>query len=467
MRGLFIKQFVDEGLGNASYLIASEATGQAAVLDPWRDVDAYLQVADGLGLRIEWTLDTHLHADFVSGSHELSHRLSNVAIGASSGAMLDLEHRPLEDGDHLSLGDLTVGVVSTPGHSLEHVSYTLSRKGSADISCLFSGGALIVGGVGRSDLQGPHLASSLAAAQHHSLHQRLLTLSDDVVVYPTHGAGSLCTTGSSTERVTTIGTERQANRFAHTVNPDDFVRQALSDLPPFPPYYSQLPDVNRRGAPRLTNLALTPAWDLDHIARWIDQGGTVIDTRPAVEFARAHFAGSIGIPLETPLIAWAGWLLRFGAPLALVSSDPGEQSAALAQLRRIGYDDIRGSLRADDTTWADLDRPPRHWTVISAPELAEWMRSDKPPLLLDVRSESEWNEGHLPRAIHVDATVLAQGADRIPDDDRPLVAYCARGNRSTIALSLLERRGHHELVLYPNGVDGWKRAGFHIDGGST
>ena len=466
MKGLFIKQFVDEGLGNASYLIASEATGRAAVLDPWRDVEPYLQVAEGLGLRIEWALDTHLHADFVSGSHELRHRVDRLAVGASSGASLELQHRPLEDGDRLSLGDLTFGVMSTPGHSLEHVSYTLSREGSPNIDCLFSGGALIVGGVGRSDLQGPHLAPTLAAAQHRSLHERLLTLNDDVVVYPTHGAGSLCTTGSSTERVTTIGQERRANRFARALDLDDFVHQALSDLPPFPPYYHHLPDVNRRGAPRLSTLAPTPTWNLDQIARWIDQGGAVIDTRPAIDFARAHLPGSIGVPLETPLIGWAGWVLRFGAPFALVTGDGGEQTAALAQLRRIGYDDVRGSLRADSETWADLDRPSRNWKVVSPPELAEWMRSARPPLLLDVRSESEWDEGHLPGAIHVEATQLVQDADRLPDGDRPVVVYCARGNRSAVVLSLLERRGFRELVLYPDGVDGWSRAGFRLAGGS-
>ncbi len=466
MRGLYIKQFVDEGLGNASYLIASEATGRAAVLDAWRDVDAYLRVAEGLGLRIEWALETHLHADFVSGSPELRHRVDRVAVGASSGAFSEQGHRPLEDGDRLSLGDLTLGVISTPGHSLEHISYTLSRERSDDVSCLFSGGALTVGGVGRSDLQGPLLAPSLAAAQHHSLHERLLTLSDHVVVYPTHGAGSLCATGASTERVTTIGQERNANRFAQAVDRDLFVQQALAGLPPFPTYYADLPDVNRRGAPLLASLRPTPTWDLDHIARWLDQGGAVVDIRPAQDFARAHLPGSIGIPLETPLIGWAGWVLRYGAPFALVSGAFDEQFSALVQLRRIGYDDVRGWLRADATTWVDLDRPPSRWSVVSAPELAEWMRSSRPPLLLDVRSEDEWNKGHLPRAVHLEATRLAQDATLLPGDGRPVVAYCARGHRSTVALSLLERRGHPELALYPDGVDGWSRAGFSVAGGS-
>ena len=467
MQGVYIKQFVDEELGNASYLIASEATGLAAVIDPWRDVDAYLQTADGLGLKLDLVLDTHLHADFISGGLELRHKLAWINLGASSDAHMAHAHRPLVHGDRLSLGDVSLQVLATPGHSLEHVSYVLSTDRPGNSPCVFSGGALIVGGVGRSDLQGPHLAPALASAQHSTLQERFLTMADDVVVYPTHGAGSLCTTGSSDERVTTIGRERRNNRFAPLLETDDFVREALLDLPPFPPYYGLMPDLNRRGAPLLKTLPDVEEWSDEDLAQWANRGGVVIDVRVQTAFSAGHLPGSLGIPLETPLIAWIGWVAPFGSPLALIADDTSQRATALTQLRRIGYDDVRGALQAGLAGWTGSGRAVSRWPVYSTHDLAERLDAHDAPLLIDVRTDKEWGDGHLPGALHVDATAIARGVDRVPRTDRQIVAYCALGNRSTVALSLLERRGHRQLALYPEGVDGWRKAGLAVSGDPT
>ena len=245
---LFIKQFVDEGLGNSSYLIGSTETGMAAVIDPQRDVDRYLQVAEGMGLRLAYAFDTHLHADFVSGARELFARVTEpFRIGGSAKAALDFDHLPLHEGDTLSLGDISIGVLATPGHTPEHISFTVTPAGSAAPHSIFTGGALIVGGAARTDLLGHDSSELLARQLYHTLHDRLMRFHDEVLVYPTHGGGSFCAAPASNERTTTIGRERHANRLTGVSTEDEFVRLSLSDLPSYPTYYRYLRAVNQKG----------------------------------------------------------------------------------------------------------------------------------------------------------------------------------------------------------------------------
>jgi hydroxyacylglutathione hydrolase len=230
---MLIKPFVDEELGNSSYLVGSEETGLAVVIDPQRDIDRYVQVAEGLGLRLTYALDTHLHNDFISGARELAAQVG-VVVGASAEARLAFDHLPLQEGTTLSLGDVLIGVLATPGHTPEHLSFAVTRVGQRSPSALFTGGALIVGGAARTDLLGHDMTEPLTRQLYHTIHDKLLHFPDAVLVYPTHGAGSFCAAPSTADRVTTIGRERRWNPLAQAHSEEEFIARALSDLPSYP-----------------------------------------------------------------------------------------------------------------------------------------------------------------------------------------------------------------------------------------
>ncbi len=457
---MLVKQFVDEGLGNSSYLIGSEKTGLAAVIDPQRDVDRYLQVAEGLGLRLTYTLDTHLHNDFISGARELAAQ-PGIIVGASAEARLEFEHQPLQAGATLSLGDVAIGVLATPGHTPEHVSFTATPIGQSNPTAIFSGGALIVGGAARTDLLGPDLTDHLSRQLYHTLHDRLLHLPDEVLVYPTHGAGSFCSAPVSADRTTTIGRERQWNALIQAASEEEFIVRALRDLPDYPTYFRYMRPINQRG-PRLLNglpvlLPLSPAIVQQQMAL----GVTVIDTRQPHEFMAHHIPGSFGIPLGAPLITWAGWVVPFGTPIILIADSPIEREEAVRQLIRIGYDDLRGYLDGGLTAWLAAGLPTQRVSIMPAEELRWQLERGAAPLVLDVRHDDEWRAGHLPRASHLDAGRLPAHPSPMPRDER-IIVHCGHMDRSTVSISLLERLGYQDLMLLEGGYSHWQAAGYPI-----
>ncbi len=463
---MLIRPFVDEGLGNSSYLVASEATGQALVIDPERDVDRYVQVAEGLGLRLTHAVETHLHADFVSGTRELAAQ-ANLTIGASAEARLAFDHLPLREGDTLPLGDLTLGVLETPGHTPEHLSFTLAEAGRPVPAAVFTGGALIVGGAARTDLLGQHLTGPLTQLLYHTLHDKLLRFPDEVAVYPTHGAGSFCSVPGSPDRVTTIGRERQGNPLARARSEDEFVARALDDLPSYPTYFSYLRAVNQlrsrvlHGIPRLEPLS-APA-----VRAQMAQGGVaLIDTRAPRAFAAGHIPDAYGIPLDAPLVTWAGWVVPFGAPLVLVADAPQEREEAVRQLIRIGYDDLRGYLEGGMAAWQAEGLPSTHVPLMSVEELYRARQRGAAPKVLDVRQDAEWRAGHLPGARHIEGGRLRAGEVPLPKDE-PLVVHCGHADRSTVAISLLQRSGYGNLALLYGGFSAWMVAGYPIEGESA
>jgi hydroxyacylglutathione hydrolase len=455
---MLVKQFVDEGLGNSSYLIASEQTGQAAVLDPQRDVDRYLQIAEGLGLRLAYTLDTHLHNDFISGSRELAAR-AGVQVGASRLAELGFAHLPLQDGDLLQLGDLSIRVLATPGHTPEHVSFTLTGAGKPAPAALFTGGALIVGGAARTDLLGDSQAEPLARRLYHVIHDKLLQFPDEVAVYPTHGAGSFCAAPAVAERASTIGQERRWNPLVLAQDEDDFVSRLLGDLPSYPAYFKHLRRINQRGPAVLGGLPLLRSLKPEDVLEQTARGVVIVDTRRPPEFMSGHIPGAYGIPLTTPLITWAGWVIPFGAPLILLAERTAEREEAVRQLIRIGLDDLRGYLEGGMPAWEAEGLPVSSVPILPAEQVYRQMKRGNAPLILDVRSDAEWRLGHLPKAIHVEA-------GRLPEADLPLaqdelkVVHCGHSERSTVGLSILERRGVRNLALLDGGYSGWRAAGY-------
>jgi hydroxyacylglutathione hydrolase len=460
---LFIKQFVDKGLGNSSYLIGSTETGIAAVIDPLRDVDRYLQVAEGMGLRLAYTFDTHLHADFVSGARELAARVTApFCIGASAKAALDFDHLPLNEGDTLSLGDISIGVLATPGHTPEHISFTVTPAGSAAPHSIFTGGALIVGGAARTDLLGHDSSEPLARQLYHTLHDKLLRFHDEVRVYPTHGGGSFCAAPTSNERTTTIGRERHTNRLTQVFTEEDFVRLSLSDLPSYPTYYRYLREVNRRGARVLGGVPVLEPLPPRYVEKALANGVAVVDIRPPCEFAEGHIPNSYGIPLVSPLITWGGWVVPFGSPMILVADHPIRREEATRQLIRIGYDDLRGYLDGGIAAWQAAGLPTARTRLIDVDELHAWMQRNDAPLVVDVRSDAEWRTGHMPNAIHIDAGRITESAGTQVPRERPVVLLCASANRERVALSLLERLGYRNLMVLDTGFGNWRDAGYEI-----
>jgi hydroxyacylglutathione hydrolase len=458
---MLIKPFVDEGLGNSSYLVASEVTGRAVVIDPQRDVDRYVQVTEGLGLKLTYAVETHLHADFVSGLRELALQYG-VSIGASAESKLAFDHLPLCEGDTISLGDLTLGVLATPGHTPEHISFVLVESGQASPSATFTGGALIVGGAARTDLLGPHLTEPLTRLLYHTIQDKLLRLPDHVSVYPTHGAGSFCNAPSSPDRVTTIGRERQWNSLARARSEEEFVAQALSNLPSYPTYFSYLRAVNQLRTKVLRGIPILEPLSPELVRDQIGQGVAVVDTRTPREFAAGHIPNTYGIPMATPLSTWAGWVLPFGTPIILVADDPDKREEAVRQLIRIGYDDLRGYLDGGMAAWEAEGFPAARVPVISVEELELRLEHSDVPKVLDVRQDAEWRAGHLPRARHIEG-------GRLPFDELPLrkderlVVHCGHADRSTVALSVLERRGYHNLALLFGGFSAWQAAGYPLE----
>jgi hydroxyacylglutathione hydrolase len=460
---LFFMPFVHEELGNSSYLIGSTGTGLAAVIDPQRDVERYLQVAGGLGLRLAYAFDTHLHADFVSGARELAARVTEpFRIGASAKAALDFDHLPLNEGDTISLGDLSIGVLATPGHTPEHISFTVTPAGSAAPHSIFTGGALIVGGAARTDLLGPDSSEPLARQLYHTLHDKLLRFHDAVLVYPTHGGGSFCAAPASNERTTTIGRERYTNRLARVSTEDEFVRLSLSDLPSYPAYYRCLRAVNQKGPRVLGGVPVLEPLPPRAVENAVANGVAVIDIRTPREFAGGHIPNSYGIPLASPLIIWGGWVVPFGSQLILVADDPVRREEATRQLIRIGYDDLRGFLDGGIAAWQAAGLPTARTRLIDVNELHAWMQRDDAPLVVDVRSDAEWRTGHMPDAMHIEAGRITESAvPRVPRD-RTVVLHCSAANRATVGMSLLERLGYRDLMVLDTGFGNWREAGYEV-----
>lgn len=458
---MLVKQFVDEGLGNSSYLVASEETGRALLIDPERDVDRYAQAAEGLGLKLTHAVETHLHADFVSGLRELAEQYQ-VSIGASAEAQLAFGHQPLSEGDEIRLGDLTFAVVATPGHTPEHISFTV-REGDKSIpSAIFSGGALIVGGAARTDLLGQHLTEPLTHLLYHTLHDKLQRLPDQVAVYPTHGAGSFCNAPSSSERTTTMGQERSSNPLLRAQSQEEFCKRALRNLPSYPTYFNYLRAYNQLHSRVLHGLTSLQALAPNAVRALMNRGAAIVDVRKPRDFAARHIRNAYGIPLATPLGTWAGWVVPFGAPIVLIGDGEEERQEAVRQLIRIGYDDLSGYLEGGIAAWEAEGLPVAQVPILSAEELYRERSRGDGLQVLDVRQEAEWSAGHLPGALHIEGGRLRREVPPLPKDT-PVVVHCGHADRSTVAISLLQQQGFKDVRLLYGGLSAWREAGYPVE----
>jgi hydroxyacylglutathione hydrolase len=448
-----IHPIVDEGLGNSAYLVEL-GDGRALVVDPARDPTPYLELARRRRLRIAYAAETHLHADFLTGTRELA-AAGGAQVLAPRASRLGFRHRGLEDGEELDIGGLTLRVLATPGHAPEHVGYLLVDAGRP--LALFSGGALLVGTVARTDLAGRELTEPLARAAYRSLHQRLLPLPDELSVYPTHGAGSFCAAPAGGGRTTTIGAERRHNQLLAAPDEDRFVAELRAGFGSYPPYFLRLRDRNRIGPALLgRDWRVLPLLSTDQVQQHLAGGGLVVDARPVTPFAAGHIPGALSIALRPAFASWLGWLLDDTHPLVFVLDDDQDRGELVRQCRTIGYDHLVGELAGGMAAWRAAKLPQIQLPVVEAERL-----DDQPGVVLDVRQASEVADGHLPGAIAVELGAL--GGDWLPAQlpQGPVTVMCAHGERAMTAASLLARAGRQNLRVVRGGPQDWQRATGH------
>lgn len=428
-------------LGNTSFVVADTDRGVGVVIDPFRDIERYLNLADDMHIQLTHAFDTHLHNDFVSGRGELA---------AEAGANID----EVAPGDELTFGDITLRAIYTPGHTPEHLSYLLSEGGRE--RALFSGGAVMLGAIARTDLFGPHLAVHLALEALTTLQVRLRGLPDHLRVFPTHGGGSFCGAGGRSGHETTMSQERETNPFFQTTELMAFLARVLNQ-PRYPAYYRDMAAINR-GGPTLIGRTLPPLASLTagEVARRMDEGAAVIDVRDGRDYDRAHLPGSYSIGLEGGVSVWAGWLIPPGRPIVLAGGTHTQHLTAQRQLLRIGYDVVAGELDGGIDAWRASGREVSTFETVDVEDMASWVLSAEPMTVLDVRDEHEWTSGHVPGAVHMYVPDVPFRAAEIPRE-APVAVHCASGYRAGIAASLLEQAGLTRIVHVNGEYSDWDR----------
>ena len=454
---MYFEQFYLGCLAHASYMLGSK--GEAAVVDPQRDVEIYLRAADQQGLKIRHIFETHLHADFVSGHLELAKRTgATIYIGAQAGATFP--HAALRDGSEVRFGKLHITALETPGHTPEGICLVVTdEEQSQDPWAVLTGDTLFIGDVGRPDLSKTHTPQQLAGNLYDSLHGKLMTLSDRVLVYPAHGAGSLCGRNMRAERSSTIGTERLTNYALQIKSREEFIRLLTEDLPSRPEYFLQDAQINRAGAPALSELRDLPpisAADLDTL---LQQGVFVLDVRPNAGFAAAHVPGSVNIALSGQFASWAGAIMGLNARPVLVADTPEQYAEARLRLARVGIEDTRGFLQGGIAAWKQAGFPMAAVPQISVQELSRQRSSHLQ--MLDVRREPEWYAGHIEGAEWFPLDNFKISAPEL-DPSAPVAVHCQGGYRSMIACSLLQRAGIENVMNVTGGFEAWRQAGLPV-----
>jgi glyoxylase-like metal-dependent hydrolase (beta-lactamase superfamily II)/rhodanese-related sulfurtransferase len=451
---VYFEQFHLGCLALDSYMLASE--GEAIVVDPQRDVDVYLKAAAAQGVQIKHIFETHLHADFVSGHKELAARTgANIYIGPNGGARIP--HVEVKDGFELRVGKIRMAVLETPGHTPESICLVVTdEEKSPNPWAVLTGDTLFLGDVGRPDLSGTHTPVALAGMLFDSLHNKVLKLADDVIVYPGHGAGSLCGKNMRAERSSTIRTERLTNYALKIDSKEEFVRQLTTNLPPRPEYFPQDAAINRVGAPALAELPPLEPISAAQLQSLLQDGVFAVDVRPGDDFAAGHVPGSISIPLSGEFAFWAGSLLGLSSRPVLIAASDEQLQEARTRLARVGIDDARGYLKDGVAGWTKAKLALAELPQINPRLLSELLQKDKTQLL-DVRRRPEWEAGHIEGATWL---ALDDFKGKLPEIDRraPVAIVCKGGYRSLIAGSLLQRAGFENVTNVTGGVMGWEKA---------
>ena len=440
MSSIDLVPLVDEGLGNSAYLV-DLGDRRALVVDVSRDLRAVHATAARWGLTVAFAADTHLHADFLSGAYQLS-ATDQTRILASALGDREFAHTGLHDGDEVDLGGLRLRALLTPGHTHEHVAFLL-LDGDREVG-VFTGGSLIVGSAARTDLVSDERTEELTRAQYASL-RRLAALPAHVEVWPTHGAGSFCSAPPGAERTSTIGHELATNALLRAPDESAFVAQLLGSLGSYPPY-SAGGEINRVGPPLLDGEPTLTPLSVDAVRAHLANGAVLIDARPIVRFGAAHIPGAISNPLRSVFASWLGWLAPPDRPLVIMRDQDQDATEIAWQAAKIGYDNVAGELDGGMDAWTSAGYDTSQ-IGLTRPNELEGRR------VLDIRQRSEYLNGHLPGAVHGELGDVPERAADIPHE--PTVAMCGHGERAMGAASLLERAGHHDLVVLDGGPQDW------------
>lgn len=473
---MLLKRFYDVPLAQASYLVGCQATGDAIVIDANRDLDQYLQAARDEGVRISHVTETHIHADFVSGSRELAARTGatlllsgeggsdwQYAFAAAAGATL------LHDGDSVMVGNIRVDVLHTPGHTPEHLVFLITDTPATDRPMgAVTGDFIFVGDVGRPDLleKAAKVEGTMrdsARALFRSL-QRFKELPDYLQLWPGHGAGSACGKALGAVPSSTLGYERLANWALAISSEDDFVAAVLAGQPEPPRYFAEMKRINRDGPPTLDRAKRVERLDVAALGNVLADGALVVDTRPSSDYARRHVPGAINIPLNKSFTTWAGWLVPYDRDFRLIvnADSPAAIDDARRELAMIGLDRIAGYFTGDVVDeWAGSGREVGMVPQITVGELARQLDGSR-LTVIDVRGRAEWEAGHLPGVANIPLGELADRLDEIPRD-RPLVVHCQAGSRSAIAASVLRARGVANVINLAGGFAEWAAAGHPVE----
>jgi glyoxylase-like metal-dependent hydrolase (beta-lactamase superfamily II) len=458
---MILKQFYLPCLAHASYVIGDEQTGTAAVVDPQRDTDQYIAFAAEHALQIKHVFLTHLHADFIAGHLELRDRVgAKIYLGAAAKAAYAFA--PLRDGDVLEFGRARLKVLETPGHTPESISIVVYDLNASDTQphAVLTGDTLFIGDVGRPDLRAAlgWSAAELGSMLFDSVHTKLLALPDQSLVYPAHGAGSLCGKAISKETVSTLGEQRRSNYALQPMSKEAFIQVVTADQPEAPAYFNYDAVLNSQERPTLDQ-ALAREMNpltLDAVLELQAAGAQVLDTRDATEFASAHLAGSINIGLTGQYATWAGTVLDRKNPIVIIA-DPGRENESAIRLGRIGFDHVAGYLQGGLQGLESRPELIAFTERLSAPFAAELLSSAQPPLAIDVRAPRERDQKHIAGSLSIPLNHLAENFETLPKDRRLLV-YCAGGYRSSIAASLLQRSGFDSVGEIAGGIAGWEAA---------
>src|SRR5271166_4093809 len=461
---MILKQYYLGCLAHASYLLGDEASLTGIIVDPQRDIQHYLADAEKFGLQIRHVFLTHFHADFVAGHLELRDRCG-ATIHLGSCAQAEYPFVRMKDGDTLEFPGLRLKVLETPGHTIESISILAFDLQNPDKPyAVLTGDTLFIGDVGRPDLRASlgWSANDLGAHLYDSLHNKLLTLPDETLVYPAHGAGSLCGKKLSSDTVSSLGDQRRFNYALQPMTKDEFTRLVTADQPDAPAYFTYDAILNTRERATLEKTlkqVLQPV-ELAEVLKMGDGGAQILDVRDAAEYAKGHMAGSSNIGLGGQYATWAGTLLNSTRPIVIIA-EPGREQEAALRLGRIGFDHVKGYLR--DGMEALAERPDLVWSTerVSAPMLAEELASQNPPVVIDIRGPREWSAKHITDSVNLPLNQLQQRIDEVPPSRR-IAVHCAGGYRSSMAASILNQNGITNLVELAGGIAAWEAAGLAV-----
>jgi len=463
---MFTQQFFVEGLGCASYIVGCEAQGVAAVIDPDRSIQKYLDVAESRGLKITHIIETHLHADHISGNTDLALRTgADIYVHEASGA--EYAHKPLHHDDVIELGNIRLRVLHTPGHTPESITLLISDTTRAEEPWLaLTGDTLFVGDIGRPDLVGMEAARGLAADMYDSLFEKILPLNDSLLVYPGHGAGSLCGKSIGAMRSTTLGFERKYNPALAPRERDEFVDFDTSGLPEQPGNHKRIKAMNRKGPKPLGEVELSPLSIQEAIPHF-QRGAGLLDTRAKEAYVQAHVPGSVHLEADSQLSNRIGFVFPPDVPVILLLSDPSEYEQVVYSLARVGYDNVVGYLSEGLDVWERMGLPLTAGDIqdvepVELHQILETCVDGDCPEIVDVREPWEYQQGHVPGALLIPLGQLSMRVSEL-NPERPVAVICATGNRSQSAAALLGQKGFKTIYNVAGGTSAWKYKGLELE----